>query len=60
MQYIYIYIYIYIDVLYIQGSDYSDVMEASKTLTSSGFNISPKSVTKPTQVIEHLGFTLAT
>ena len=33
-------------------------MEASKTLMSLGFDISPKSVTRPTQVIEHLGFML--
>ena len=33
-------------------------MKASKTLTSLGFDISPKSVTTPTQVIEHLGFIL--
>ena len=53
---------IHIDDLYIQSSDYDEclcnVMEASKTLTSLGFNISPKSVTRPTQVIEHLGFML--
>ena len=52
----------YIDDLYIQGSDYEEclcnIMEASKTLTSLGFDISPKSVSRPTQVIERLGFML--
>jgi len=52
----------YIDDLYLQGSSYMEVTNnisyIIQTLTSLGFEISPKSTLIPTQRLHHLGFIL--